>query len=110
MIDSPLSYYNSEHPWKHFGEEFLIRGFALHEQMPPMTVKNGDKSSYPWPWLLIYFESPVILNEKSCTEIPAGTLMVWPPGATHCYGNPERGWSHSWMIVDLPEMESVLGK
>ncbi len=109
MSESLLSYYNSRCPWGMPGREFLIRGFALRETMPPVIVHNGEKAAYPWPWLFIFFEDPVILNPGTPEAAECErSLMIWPAGAAHHYGNEVRKWTHSWMIVDFPEMEQFL--
>ena len=106
MIDSHFSFYDNQTPWSQKpGQNFLIRGFAYRETMPRGMIRHGDKTNFPWPWLLIYFHDPVtIMSEGTLIDAGENTLMVWPPGSCHHYGNAEREWTHSWLTVDFPEM------
>ena len=106
MIDSQFSFYDNQTPWSpEPGRNFLIRGFAYRETMPRGMIRHGDKANYPWPWLLIYFHDPAtIVSEGVRMDAGENTLMVWPPGSSHHYGNAEREWKHSWLTVDFPEM------
>ena len=106
MIDSHFSFYDNQTPWSpEPGQNFLIRGFAYRETMPRGMIRHGDKTNFPWPWLLIYFHDPVtIMSEGTLIDAGENTLMVWPPGSCHHYGNAEREWTHSWLTVDFPEM------
>lgn len=106
MIESHISFYDNHTPWgSAVGRDFLIRGFAYRETMPRGMVRNGDKAGYPWPWLLIYFHDPAtVVLENSQADVAENSLMAWPAGASHHYGNTEREWVHSWLIVDFPEM------
>ncbi len=109
MPTTQLSSYDSITPWQAPGKEFHIRGFALREEMPPVMIHHGEKRAYPWPWLLVFFNDPVRINPGTPEEIVCEeSLMIWPPGARHHYGNETRNWTHSWMIVDFPEMEQLL--
>ena len=49
-----ISYFDNLTPWKNAGDRFLIRGFALNEEMQPAIVRHGEKKEYPWPWLIIF--------------------------------------------------------
>ena len=104
-----ISYFDSLTPWKNAGDHFLIRGFALNEEMQPAIVRHGEKKEYPWPWLIIFFNGPAWLNIGSPEEKEyEHSMMIWPPGVSHCYGNPDKNWIHSWIILDDPDMESAL--
>ncbi len=105
-MDPHFSFYDNRTPWNPgTGREFLIRGFAYRETMPQGMVHHGEKATYPWPWLLVYFHDPAtVMLKKERVDCAPGTLMVWPPGAFHHYGNKERGWEHSWLIFEFSEM------
>ncbi len=108
MNESKLSYYDTR-PWNGNGNHFLIRGFALHEKMPPVMIRHGEKRAYPWPWLFMSFTDSAFLRLETGERVPCGnTLMVWRPGQAHCYGNESAPWTHSWMIVDCPGLEELL--
>jgi len=107
MIYSHISYYDSRTPWGcETGKKFLIRGFADRETMPPVMIRNGDKTGYPWPWLIMFFhDGATVVLEDSTEEISENTLMIWPVGKPHQYGNETQAWTHSWLTADFPEME-----
>lgn len=106
MIKFNISYYDNSTPWsQEVGKEFLIRGFAYRETISPMMIHNGDKPGYPWPWLLMFFHDPVTIVLNGSTEkVKENSLMIWPAGIAHHYGNDTRKWTHSWLIVDFQEM------
>ncbi len=106
MIEPHISFYDNHTPWgPAVGRNFQIRGFAYRETMPRGMVCNGDKAGYPWPWLLIFFHDPAtVVLEDVRADVAENSLMVWPAGASHHYGNAGREWTHSWLIVDFPEM------
>ena len=108
-ISRKISFYDNTTPWGDAEQKFLIRGFALNEVMLPAVIRHGEKAAYPWPWLLIFFDDPVVLNpgapeEAACEK----SLMLWPPRTAHRYGNTAAPWSHSWIIFDDPEMNDYL--
>ena len=48
--------------------------------------------------LFMLFYDPVeLLVEGRVERLPPRTLMLWPPGHRHYYGNRERAWRHSWI-------------
>lgn len=109
MIHPKISYFDVTHDWMDAGRDILICGLALDDKIPPTTVCHGNKRSSPWPWLIVFFDGEARLNpgmpeETDCT----GSLMIWPPGTIHCYGNTKKEWKHSWLIVDFPEMDVLL--
>ena len=85
MIDSHFSFYDNQTPWSpEPGQNFLIRGFAYRETMPRGMIRHGDKTNFPWPWLLIYFHDPVTImsegtlidaGENTC-GVDAGTIFI----------------------------------
>ena len=102
-------FYDDTEPWPAPGESSLIRGFWLGEAMPPGVIRNGGTPARPWPWLLIHFQDPVLLQVKGKTvEQPAGTMMLWPPRTPHVYGASDRSWRHNWLIFDDPELPEFL--
>ena len=110
MIEAKVSYYDSS-PWTRGEHQFLIRGFALDETMLPVMIHHGEKRAYPWPWLFIWFATPVTVRKESGELVSCeNSLMVWRPGKTHCYGNENGAWMHSWLIADSPDLERMLDK
>ena len=105
-MEHSLSYYNSQYQYRQPNHEFLICSFALHEVMPPVAIYHGHRKEYPWPWLFIFFEDPVTVNfGKEDVDIPENTLVIWEPETIHSYKNLTKSWSHSWLIIDCPDME-----
>lgn len=111
MIHSEVSFYDNVTPWDPPGRHFLIRGLALNELMPPALICHGEKAAYPWPWLLIFFDDPVVLNSGTPEEMRCEkSIQLWPPRTVHRYGNPSASWNHSWIIFDGPEIEEYLAE
>ncbi len=109
MIDQKISFYDNTTPWEAAGQKFLIRGLALNEVMLPALIRHGEKTAYPWPWLLVYFDDPVVLNTGTSDEMNCEkSVMLWPPRSSHRYGNSAIPWRHSWIILDDPGMNEFL--
>ena len=110
-LNTELSFYDSLTPWNSEQKRFLIRGFALNERMAPMLVHHGEKTEYPWPWLIVCFEDRVTLDSGWKHESSwEKAVMIWPPGSVHRYGSLEHSWRHSWLIVEAPELGEILAE
>lgn len=91
---------------QHRAKEFQLHGLALREVLSPRLVNRPGGTR---DWLLMQFHSPVtVLSSGELREHPAGTLLVWEPGAPHRYGNPRRLWSHSWLHCDGPGIDALI--
>jgi AraC-like DNA-binding protein len=84
----------------------VLHHFGIDERMPPSVITHGGRGC---PWLLIQFHSPAqaILPGGEARDME-GQALLWPPGATHRYGHPARGWRHSWINFDGPVAERIL--
>ena len=72
-----------------------IHGIGIQERMQPALVHRprGTKDC-----LLMYFYQPCVVRD--CTGENwrrPNSLVAWAPGTPHWYGNPDKGWSHSWL-------------
>jgi AraC family transcriptional regulator of arabinose operon len=91
---------------QHRGREFQVHGLALREVLPPRLVNRPGGTR---DWLFMQFRSPVtVLSSGELQEHPAGTCLLWEPGAPHRYGNPRRFWSHSWLHCDGPAIDALV--
>ena len=96
MINQKISFYDNTTPWEDADQKFLIRGLALNEVMLPTLIRHGEKTAYPWPWLLVFFDDPVVLNAGTPDEVSCEkSVMLWPPRSSHKYGNSTTSWNHS---------------
>jgi len=75
-----------------------VRWMAIHETMPPQVLCRQPA----WPeWLIVLFHHAVRVGTcaEDALEVPAGTLMIWPPMSGHVLGSGGRHWDHSWILV-----------
>ena len=88
--------------FKHFFSPILIhtsslqvRGIGVREIMPPCQIVRPQGSG---DFLFMLFHDPVTLTASGATSAaPAGSLVLWPPGAEQRYGSTAPHWSHSWI-------------
>lgn len=74
--------------------------------MPPVIIRRPNGTA---DWLLMYFHTPVQIDwEGKMQSFPPGTLMLWPDGAAHCYGNQEEEWEHSYLHFHGSSADSLL--
>lgn len=84
----------------------FIRGLGIHEQMKKGFISHGGQG---YPWLFMYFHTPVTLTPDTREEKKFDHgFILWDPEKFHVYGNAEKDWDHSWMILYHPEMERIL--
>ena len=84
----------------------FIRGLGIHEQMKKGFISHGGQG---YPWLFMYFHTPVTLTPDTREEEKFDHgFILWDPEKFHVYGNAEKDWDHSWMILYHPEMERIL--
>jgi len=87
--------YSNNKRWSLLTEDFRINAFAVHERMPPVTI---DRPAGTGDWLFMLFHDPVSVRVSGkIATVQPGTLMMWPCGAGHWYGNAESSWDHSWI-------------
>lgn len=81
--------------WSPLTGDFRINAFAVHERMPPVIVNRPAGTG---DWLFMLFHDPVDIRVSGKIEtVLPGTLMMWPCGAAHWYGNQTLSWDHSWI-------------
>ncbi len=79
-------------------DEITVRGVGYRERMRPVTI---DRPSGTGDWLFMAFYDPVLLWRAGRPERFAGkTGVAWAPGDRQYYGNPDRGFAHTWMHGD----------
>ena len=63
--------------------------------MPPLIV---DRPSGTGGYLFIlFYDSASVWKDGKPNRLDPGSLMLWPRGAAHRYGNEEKEWSHTWI-------------
>lgn len=85
-----------------------IRGVGINETMPPCLVRRPSGTG---DCLFMLFHDPAWIGPQPVegrAAQAAGTLMLWPRGAAHFYGNPEMRWRHSWVHCSGKQVEAAL--
>ncbi len=82
-----------------------LRGLGIREVMPPCFVQRPQGTG---DYLFMLFHDPVRLGEHGTVFHEAGTVILWPKGVPHFYGNPLARWSHSWVHCDGPAVARAL--
>jgi len=78
--------------------ELFLKGLGVRESMSPGTVKRPGGAS---TWLFVCFLSEAFdYGPLGETRIPAGSLVIWRPFASHDFGNLLAKWNHSWLLAD----------
>ncbi|MGF1453670.1 MAG: hypothetical protein ACFB21_16550 [Opitutales bacterium] len=88
--------------------EIRVRSMGWRESMPPGMLH------YPQGlprWLLIFFHDEVHAGSspEDSVRAPSG-LFIWPPGSQQRYGNPETGWTHSWLQFSGKDVPTALAE
>ncbi len=90
----------------YFDESLAIRGLGLREQMPPGQVNRPEGAGF---WLLLLFHTPVPARLKGQDiSLPARSVCLLRPGTQHRFGDPDKPWSHSWLLVQGSAFEGFL--
>ncbi len=98
-LEEQVEYANPQR-WSPLKEDFRIDAFGIHEMMPPMIVERPAGTG---GYLFVLFYDPVKirLNGKMQPVNPS-SLMMWPRGSEHCYGQEKNEWDHTWIHFDGP--------
>ncbi|CAN5417337.1 hypothetical protein BH09VER1_BH09VER1_29230 [soil metagenome] len=86
-----------------------IRGIGILERMSPGLIKRplgtGD-------YLLMLFHDEACIGTKPRWEktFPLNTMMIWPAGTAHYYGNETSSYRHSWIHCDGQNVKRILTK
>lgn len=92
-----------------YGDRDYLRvsGIGLREGMTAGMVQrpNGRKD-----WLIMLFHDAAIIaaDDHAQSLQSPDSLMLWPPGSPHHYGNPETPFCHSWIHCDGQRIESII--
>lgn len=77
--------------------EFCLYSHGIEERMPPGVLRYYYAVD---DWLLIYFHEDALAGgENGVAEVPAGSMVVWRPGALRRYGRKGQVWTHTWLQV-----------
>ncbi len=86
--------------------EFEVCGVGIREPMSQGVVNRPRGTG---DWLLMYFHDPVDIRvHEKVGSYPAESLMLWPNGAGHYYGNPNWSYRHSWIHFHGAEVEGIV--
>jgi AraC-like DNA-binding protein len=84
--------------WESLDTDFRINAFGIHEVMPPVTVNRPDGTG-DWLFMLFHDRGRVVLSD-GVHDVSSGSLICWPHGSGHQYGQNAGEWDHSWIHVD----------
>lgn len=88
--------------------ELSVHGIGIQERMPPALI---DRPSGTGDYLFMFFYEPAIIRGTGGTLLrPANSLMLWPCGAGHYYGNPDHPFMHSWTHCDGTRIGDLLAR
>jgi AraC-like DNA-binding protein len=88
--------------------EFALYSHGIGEQMSPGILHNASATD---DWLLIYFHDEATAGGKrGVANVPAGTMVIWPPGATRIYGHAKEAWAHSWLQATGTRIVPILDR
>ena len=84
-----------------------IRGLGIRELMAPCLVQRLHGTP---DYLFVLFHDAAIAETAQADRTPeaAGSMMIWPPGKSQCYGNPARRFSHSWIHCEGSKIRRML--
>lgn len=87
------------------GTRLGVNRLGSEEQMPPFIVERPLGTA---DVLFMYFPQEVTLGYRGGNiKAPAHTLMLWPHGAPHLYGNDTMPWRHSWIHFEGGIVQSL---
>ncbi len=93
-LEEYVEYANPQR-WTPCNVDFRIDAFGVREVMPPLIV---DRPSGTGGYLFILFhDSASVWKDGEPNRLDPGSLMLWPRGSAHRYGNEEKEWSHTWI-------------
>jgi AraC-like DNA-binding protein len=82
-----------------------ISRYGIQESISTVINRPSGNSDF----LIILFYDPARIGTYHTDRCyPSHTLMVWPPGSAHYYGNDGCSWNHSWLHVSGPSIEKIL--
>jgi len=94
------------HPPPALGTRIRVAGVGVREWMQAGRV---DRVHGTGDWLVMVFHQPVEVGlGPAWRPVAAGTLMLWPPGATQRYGTLQRSWLHSWLHCSGTALDALV--
>jgi AraC family transcriptional regulator of arabinose operon len=81
---------------------FSVRGVGIHETMPPSMIERpqgtGDRL------IMLFYDDIDFGPRHQRWRVVGPSVVVWPSGAGHFYGERTRRWQHSWVHCDGEEI------
>lgn len=91
----PLHHHAVRQPLLLHDRRWGVRRLGVREAMAPQMIHRPSGNQ---DYLLMLFHGEAwIADAGPPRPWPPGTFMIWPPGAPHHYGHPERPWEHTWI-------------
>lgn len=88
--------------------ELSVHGVGVRELMPPCIV---DRPSGTGDYLFMLFLEPVVIrSDGQIARYAPRSLVLWAPEHGHYYGNPDRGWRHSWIHCQGHSIRKLLSQ
>ncbi|MEI8138925.1 MAG: AraC family transcriptional regulator [bacterium] len=88
--------------------ELTIRGMGIQEHMPPGMI---DRPTGTGDYLLMLFYGDITVGVAGKpVGQPRNTMMIWPSGQGHYYGDRTRPFTHTWIHCDGTFIRSLLRK
>ncbi len=84
-----------------------VRGIGIREAMPACLIERPQGTG---DYLIMLFHDGALIGASPAMK-PADrpdTMMIWPPGRGQYYGNPERGFVHSWIHCEGSRIRQAL--
>jgi len=84
-----------------------VRGIGIREAMPACLVERPQGTG---DYLIMLFHDEAQIGTSPAmqpTDRP-DTMMIWPPGKGQFYGNPGRGFVHSWIHCEGARIRQAL--
>jgi len=105
MIDMLNSnfYFNRDSIFK---EPLFIKALGIHENMEPCIINHGGKA---YPYLFMFFHNQAWRHlADGRKENMQNGFIIWEPSMQHIYGNADKSWDHSWMIIHGSSVTSLI--
>jgi AraC-like DNA-binding protein len=86
--------------WPANTAEVQLRGIGVHEKMGPGTVRRPQGID-TYLFVIFHLEASNT-GSNGVQQLTPGSLMLWAPDTPHNFGNIQKRWDHSWMLVGGP--------
>lgn len=85
-----------------------IRGIGIREAMSPCIVDRPAGTSDIL--IMFFYDATIIRTARGAALQAPDSLMIWPCGAGHYYGNPDKPWRHSWIHCSGTVIRDLLAR